>query len=81
MAEETRLIVRMNEQLLRRAETVVSRGQLADSVWGSELEPQSNVVEVYIGYLRRKLHAHFPRSLVQTVRGLGYLLQPPNEAR
>jgi DNA-binding response OmpR family regulator len=66
---------RLLEQLLRRAETVVSREQLADSVWGAVLEPQSNVVEVYIGYLRRKLHAHFPGPLVQTVRGLGYMLK------
>lgn len=70
-ATEYRLI----EQLLQRPETVVSREQLAERVWGGELDPASNVVEVYIGYVRRKLQAHFPQPLVQTVRGLGYMLK------
>jgi DNA-binding response OmpR family regulator len=68
---------RLLEQLLTRAEAVVSREQLADHVWGGSLDPDSNVVEVYIGYLRRKLQAHWPVPLVQTVRGLGYMLKEP----
>lgn len=66
---------RLLEQLLTRAEAVVSREQLADRVWGGGIDPNSNVVEVYIGYLRRKLQAHWPAPLVQTVRGLGYMLK------
>jgi DNA-binding response OmpR family regulator len=66
---------RLLEQLINRAETIVSREQLADRVWGGDLDPKSNVVEVYIGYLRRKLQAHWPAPLVQTVRGLGYMLK------
>ena len=61
--------------MINRAETIVSREQLADRVWGGDLDPKSNVVEVYIGYLRRKLQAHWPAPLVQTVRGLGYMLK------
>ena len=40
-----------------------------------KVDINSNVVEVYIGYLRRKLQAHWPAPLVQTVRGLGYMLK------
>jgi DNA-binding response OmpR family regulator len=66
---------RLLEQLINRAETIVSREQLANRVWGSDLDPKSNIVEVYIGYLRRKLQAHWPAPLVQTIRGLGYILK------
>ncbi len=66
---------RVLEQLLLRPETVVSREQLAERVWGHDLDPGSNVVEVYIGYLRKKLQVHDPEPLVHTVRGLGYMLK------
>jgi DNA-binding response OmpR family regulator len=66
---------RLLEQLMRSAESIVSREQLADRVWGGDLDPQSNVIDVYIGYLRRKLFAHWPTPLVQTIRGLGYMLK------
>jgi DNA-binding response OmpR family regulator len=68
---------RVLEQLLQRPETIVSREQLAERVWGRELDPASNVVEVYIGYLRKKLQAHHREPLVHTVRGLGYTLKMP----
>ena len=66
---------RVLEQLMMHPETVVSREQLADRVWGGDLDPGSNVIEVYIGYLRRKLQSGWPRPLVQTIRGLGYMLK------
>lgn len=67
---------RLLEFLLRRAETIVSRSQLADHVWGSDYDPFSNVADVYIGYLRRKLSgAGVPPTLIQTIRGLGYMLK------
>ena len=65
----------MLEQLLHRAETIVSREHLAEHVWGGSLDPASNVVEVYIGYLRKKLQAHHDAPLVHTLRGLGYMLK------
>ncbi len=68
-ATEYRLI----EYLVRRAESIVSRDQLAAHVWGADFDPASNVTDVYIGYLRRKLGDHGP--LIRTVRGLGYMLK------
>lgn len=66
---------RVLEQLLHKPETVVSREQLAERVWGRDLDPTSNVVEVYIGYVRKKLQGHHPHPLVHTLRGLGYMLK------
>ncbi len=56
------------EVLLRNRGLVLSREQLLSQVWGYDFDPGSNVVDVYVGYLRRKLGA----ELVTTVRGLGY---------
>jgi DNA-binding response OmpR family regulator len=70
-ATEYRLI----EYLTRRAESVVSRDDIAERVWGNEYDPDSNVVDVYIGYLRKKLQRRWEPPLIQTVRGLGYMLK------
>ena len=56
------------EYLLRHAGQAVSKFELLDAVWGFDFEGDPNVVEVYVGYLRRKLG----RDAVATVRGLGY---------
>jgi DNA-binding response OmpR family regulator len=56
------------ETLLRHAGQVLSREQLLSHVWGYDFEPDSNVVEVYVRYLRRKLGA----ATIETVRGMGY---------
>jgi DNA-binding response OmpR family regulator len=56
------------ETFMRHPGQVLSQAQLMDRVWGYDFDPGSNVVEVYVGYLRRKLH----RRVVQTVRGSGY---------
>ena len=61
---------RLAEYLTRNAGRVLSREQLLDHVWGYDFDPSSNVVDVYIGYLRRKLGP----SLIETVRGVGYRL-------
>lgn len=65
--------------LVRRAEAVVTRDQLAQHVWGGDYDPLSNNADVYVGYVRRKLQAVTPRPLIHTVRGLGYMLkaEPP----
>ncbi len=60
----------MLEAFLRHAGQVLSREQLLSHVWGYDYDPGSNVVDVYVGYLRRKLG----RERIQTVRGMGYLL-------
>jgi DNA-binding response OmpR family regulator len=71
---------RLLEYLVRRAEAIVSRDQLAEHVWGSEYDPFSNLADVYIGYVRRKLQAHYRPPLIHTVRGLGYMLKLRNGA-
>lgn len=63
------------EFLLRRKGRVVSRATIAEHVWDAELDIDSNVVEVYIGYLRRKLDRPFDRADIETVRGFGYRLR------
>jgi DNA-binding response OmpR family regulator len=52
----------------------VSKGELVNHVWDQARDPDANVVEVYIGYLRRKIDAPFAHPLLQTVRGAGYRL-------
>ncbi|HEX6298905.1 MAG TPA: response regulator transcription factor [Acidimicrobiia bacterium] len=61
------------ETLLRHPGQVLSREQLLSLVWGYDFEPGSNVVDVYIGYLRRKLGD----AAIETVRGMGYRFIPP----
>jgi DNA-binding response OmpR family regulator len=62
------------EALMTRAGEVVSKQELLDRVWGSDSGVDPNVVEVYLGYLRRKIDRPFDRDTLQTVRGVGYLL-------
>jgi two-component system OmpR family response regulator len=66
---------RLLEFLIRRAEAIVTRDQLAQHVWGGEYDPVSNNADVYVGYVRRKLAALAPEPLIHTVRGLGYMLK------
>ncbi len=61
----------MLEVLMRHAGQVLSREQLLSHVWGYDFDPGSNVVDVYVGYLRRKLG----RERIATVRGMGYALE------
>ena len=62
------------EYLAVRAGTVVSKIELVEHVWDQARDPDTNVVEVYVGYLRRKIDAPFARPLLHTVRGAGYRL-------
>ena len=62
------------EYLIRRAGQVVSKSQLLEHVWDSYDSVDLNVVEVYAGYLRRKIDTPFGRQALQTVRGAGYRL-------
>ena len=54
---------------------MLSREQLLARVWGYDFDPGSNVVEVYVGYLRRKTEAEGESRLLHTVRGVGYVLR------
>jgi two-component system OmpR family response regulator len=60
------------EYLLIHSGDVVEKYELLDAVWGADDDHDPNVVEVYIGYLRRKVDRPFNRSSIQTVRGVGY---------
>ena len=62
------------EYLLRRSGEVVSKSELLAHVWDAHLDTDLNLVEVYVGYLRRKIDAPFGRTSLQTVRGQGYRL-------
>jgi two-component system OmpR family response regulator len=64
------------EFLMRRAGEVVSRSELLEHVWDQNFTGSSNIVDVYVGYLRRKLEEPFGRPLIRTVRGAGYVLEP-----
>jgi len=62
------------EYLLRHPGQVLTRTQLGEAVWGLDFEHDSNVVDVYIGYLRRKLALSEAAPSIRTVRGAGYVL-------
>jgi two-component system OmpR family response regulator len=60
------------EFLMRHAGEVLSRSRILEHVWDVNYDGFSNVVDVYVGYLRRKLEGPFDRPLIRTVRGVGY---------
>ncbi|MHB9032188.1 MAG: response regulator transcription factor [Anaerolineae bacterium] len=60
------------EYLMRHPNQVLSRTQIAEHVWNFDFYNESNVVDVYIGYLRRKLDRGYESQLIHTVRGIGY---------
>ena len=66
------------EYLARHAGSVLSRTQLSEHVWDMNFEPTSNVVDVYIGYLRNKVDRPFAYPIIRTLRGHGYMID--NEA-
>lgn len=63
------------ELLMRNAGHVLSRETIMERVWGLDADPASNVVDVYVHYLRRKVDRGFERPLIHTVRSLGYVLR------
>jgi two-component system response regulator MprA len=71
----TRTEFALLELLMRNAGRVLTREVIMDRVWGYELEPVSNSLEVFIGYLRRKTEAAGEGRIIHTVRGIGYQLR------
>jgi two-component system response regulator MprA len=61
--------------LLRHPRQVLERRQILNDVWGYDFGGDDNVLEIYIGYLRKKLEANGDSRLIQTVRGVGYVLR------
>src|SRR5579884_1482050 len=77
--ELTRTEFLLLELLLRNARQVLPREVIFDRVWGYDFGANSNSLEVYIGYLRRKTEAEGEKRLIHTVRGVGYVLREPAE--
>jgi two-component system, OmpR family, response regulator MprA len=73
--ELTALEFQLLELFMRNERLVLTRAQILDSVWGFDVETASNVVDVYIGYLRQKLEHDGEPRLIHTVRGVGYVLK------
>lgn len=63
------------ESLMRHKGSVLSRAQLENQVWDYDFDGGSNVIDVYIRYLRRKIDDPFEKKLIHTVRGAGYVLK------
>jgi DNA-binding response OmpR family regulator len=63
------------ETLMRNPGQVLTRSQLLDRVWDMSAEVESNIVDIYIYYLRNKIDRGFDRKLIKTVRGAGYALR------
>jgi DNA-binding response OmpR family regulator len=80
---EVRLTARefaLLEFLMRHAGDVVTKAEILANVWDANYDGAPNVVEVYVGYLRRKLDQPFDRASIETVRGTGYRIVDDNSA-
>ena len=73
--ELTRIEFSLLELFLSHPHRVISRHSIFQQVWGYDLDLASNSLEVYVGYLRRKTEAGGEPRLIQTVRGIGYVLR------
>ncbi|MGH7383596.1 MAG: response regulator [Candidatus Rokuibacteriota bacterium] len=62
------------EYFLRNTGRVLTRPMITQHVWGMDFDPESNIIDVYVGYLRRKIDGPGEPRLLQTVRGAGYML-------
>lgn len=69
------------QYLMRKAGRVVTREQISDHAWDANFDPFSNVIDVYIARLRRKVDAEGEAPLIETVRGAGYRLGAPQDVR
>lgn len=67
------------EYLLRNQNQVLTRTQIADNVWGYNFYTDSNIVDVYIRYLRNKIDKDYDNKLIHTIRGTGYIMRDNNE--
>jgi DNA-binding response OmpR family regulator len=66
------------EYFLRNAGRVLTRVMIAEHVWGLSFDCESNIIDVYVGYLRRKIDAGSSIPLLHSVRGVGYVLKAEN---
>ena len=75
LVELTRTEFMLLELFLRNPRQVLTRSLIFERVWGYDFGPSSNALDVYMGYLRRKTEAGGEPRLIQTVRGVGYVLR------
>ncbi|KYC42825.1 two-component system response regulator [Scytonema hofmannii PCC 7110] len=75
LIELSPLEFKLLEYLLRNSNSVVTRTQIGEHVWDFDFYSDSNIVDVYVGYLRRKINRGFDQPLLHTVRGVGYCLK------
>jgi two-component system, OmpR family, response regulator MprA len=75
--ELTRTEFLLLELFLNNPRRVLTREIILDRVWGFDFGPESNSLEVYIGYLRKKMEAGGELRLIHTIRGVGYVLREP----
>jgi two-component system OmpR family response regulator len=68
------------QHFLLHPEEVVRRTELLEKVWDMHFDPESNVVDVHVGNLRRKLRQAVGQEMIETVRGVGFRLQSPDRA-
>jgi len=66
------------EYLLRNKDRLLTKAQIAENIWNYDFKYDSNIVEVYINYLRRKMDKNFKERLIHNVRGMGYILKVKN---
>ena len=74
--ELTRRELELLHVFMRHPGQVVSRERLHEEVWGYDFDPKTNVADVFVGYLRRKLEAGGEPRVLHTVRGVGFVLRP-----
>jgi len=67
------------EYLLINQDIVLSREQILENVWGYDFIGDTNIVDVYVRYLRSKMDEPFPQKLLHTIRGVGYTIKEGNE--
>jgi two-component system, OmpR family, copper resistance phosphate regulon response regulator CusR len=60
---------------MKNPQKVLNRADLLDTVWGINFDNGTNVVDVYVNYLRKKLEKHGNQKLIHTVTGMGYVLK------
>jgi two-component system, OmpR family, response regulator len=77
--ELTRREYSLLEYLMRSAGQTRSKYEILDHVWGADFDREPNVVEVYVGYLRRKIDQPFGTTTIDTVRGHGYLVRAEDD--
>ena len=71
---------RLLEYLMRHENQVVSRVMLFEHVWDYHFDPKTNVIDVHMSRLRKKVDKPFAQSLIHTVRGAGYVIKKPEKA-